>query len=731
MDETVYQTDDDRQSAQVASSTLPRLEGYEFVEPLGRGTFGEVWLATHLRTNQKVAVKMLRPDCGLDWRYLENELARLRTLGEHPNIVTLLDADLSCDTPYFVMPHLTGGSLKEQIGKAEPAQVREWFAQAASALGFSHERGLLHCDLKPSNILLDGESRVRLVDFGQSTTISEDSDAQLGSLGFMPPEQIREGARPSTSWDIYALGASIYQLLTGVPPRLPTDYANYLQSARSVQERLDEYSKMLEAKVTPIWELLPELDREFGAIVMAALRRDPEERIASARQIEQDLKRCDSSLPLESRRPWKKSYLLERWFTRNRSVVLLGLLAWCAISLPVMWRVTDFELRVSDLEYRFPATWGKDVPPYRDSTVLNAPAPSDPDFDLNGDGARDEEDVNFLFVEMYAGEPDRDLLTGAAVGGFLEKYSEELQRLEDWDSSVGTDGKLRLAPLGLLASKRFLLNGEPDKALRLAVGTLGTEIDQCRAVWYQGGIGTTPVANSLLALDYLENFPFERVQRETLKTAVDKMGQVPYPSLAEILARRRDAFIETLEASPRINLEEPPVLTFFRRPIVELYTKAWNHCIEVTLKNQRGGFNRGFDAYLLREPSTQQYCFHPIKAGTLYLMERTSPLSSVAENKLYLDSRWVGMQLRMQLELYRMDHGHYPDSLQSLVPQYLAQLPPDPFEPEETYLYRDRQLWSHGLRGSSSRDSLEQTYYFLRSWAPRLGPFSLKEASRQ
>lgn len=731
MDETVYQSDDERRSAQDASSDTPELEGYQFIELIGQGTFGDVWLATQERTGQRVAVKMLRPDSGLDWRYLEGELARLRALGEHPNVVTLLDADLQSAAPFFVMPHLTGGSLQDKVGQASEEEVKEWLEQAASALAFSHERGLLHCDIKPSNILLDADKRLRLVDFGQSTAMEDEAEPQLGTLGFMPPEQVREGARPSTSWDIYAIGATMYQLLTGLPPRMPEGYSERFRGFSTVQERLDEYAKMLETRLTPIWELRPDLDPGLGAIVMACLRRDPALRTASARTILEDLKRHRDDLPLEAHRPWKKSYLLERWFFRNRTVALIGLAVWCVVSMPVLWRASDFEVvNMPDEEipaYELPADWMVELPPPRD-IVLSPPLPADAAFDVNGDGTHDWKDEGWVYSQSVTHRPDRSFLTGEPLGRLLNKHAQVLEQLESWDSALGGNHELDWAPLGLLAATRAAETGEAERALRLGVGVLLLEINHSRSLWAVGASGERPMAGALNALDFLENFNYETVRPELLDEVAERLARLKYPDLAAVLSRRRDALVERLEASPTLNLEEPPVLTFFRKPVIELFKESWNVRMHRVIK--MSDFSP-FEVFENREASTSQYFLHPVKSGAIYLLDRAVPWKSFCDNKLYLDTRWWGYQIRLALERYRKDNRNYPDTLAELVPHYLKAVPQDPLSYGDDFIYLNNELWSFGAGPNrNSRDDIDSVYTQFGRWKPRLAPFCIREASR-
>lgn len=732
MDETLFQSDDDQEEAKRTSSQQPQIDGYECLKLLGIGTFGEVWLAKQLRTEREVAVKFLKSRPGLDWRFFEGELDRLRSLGEHPNVVTLLDADLRGQFPFFAMPHLSGGSLQDRIGQADAGEVREWLRQAASALAFSHERGMLHCDLKPSNLLLDSESRLRLVDFGQSSLVGDVSQSQLGTLGYMPPEQILEGAVPSVSWDIYALGATFYCLLSGFPPRTTDGFRERLQCLDSVRERLELYSEFLEQTVTPIWEIRPELDRDLGAIIMAMLRRDPNLRTPSARVIENDLGRAATQLPMEAYRPWQKSYLAKLWLKRNRTVAALGLAAWLAVTAPVLWAVTDVQLPVGEKPYRYDQSWTQDAPvPQRFRRDIELPP--QPRFDFDKDGTVDADDYNYLLDKSVSyGAIDREFFTSEGVWGLLQLYPEGIRHLKDWDQTAGGEGDFQWSDLALVGHQHFLATAQPDTALRLLVGGLLQELEECRSNWSYGRLAYFRMGQPLLLMDSLENFPYQDVSRELLVAAADRLDAAVYPELGQVLAGLREYYITKVRNSPTINLNEPPALSFFREPILDMYGRCWNYGLEQALEGRGSSFYRGFDEFRLKEEiSSAQALFHPVKAGVLYLMDFTAPLHAFVENKSFMDTRFAALKLRFRLEIFKKDHGRYPETLEELIPAYLSKLPPDPMSAGgEPFLYRGQELWSHGSRGKSDRSSHSESYSWGTDWSPRVAPYSIRRSSR-
>ena len=162
---------------------------------------------------------------GLDWIFLQREVERLARLDRHTHIVTLLVMALDEEPPFYVMDVIEGGALQAFVNPeacADPERATTWMAQICDALSYIHAKGLIHCDLKPANILVDGRDQVRVVDFGQSRIFTE-SSASIGTLFYMAPQQARLAepgtpVQPDVRWDIYALGASIYAILIGRPP---------------------------------------------------------------------------------------------------------------------------------------------------------------------------------------------------------------------------------------------------------------------------------------------------------------------------------------------------------------------------------------------------------------------------------------------------------------------------------------------------------------------------------
>jgi WD40 repeat protein len=335
MEETLDQTDSIRELALNRSQHLaepvstPAIPGYRFEVLLGTGSFGQVWAARQMRTGLEVAVKIFTRPAGLDWDYLRQEVSRLTRVAEHPHVVSLLDAGLDQSPPFFVMRRY-GGSLTDWRREHPDAPLKpilQWWKEVGEALAYTHSKGLLHCDLKPSNILLDAEQRAILGDFGQSVARGT-GGTHFGSLGYMAPEQagqLEEGfGTPDVRWDIYALGATVYFLLCGQLPRLSNDTLQEIGSLVGTAEKLSRYRfELAQRPLVPVRKLRPDLDAELAHLLEACVALNPAHRPQSASDLLLDLERCRQGQPLFCRRPWSAGYRARRFLARNLLPVAL------------------------------------------------------------------------------------------------------------------------------------------------------------------------------------------------------------------------------------------------------------------------------------------------------------------------------------------------------------------------------------------------------------------------
>lgn len=270
-------------------SRLPSLAlpGYSFQQCLGDGAFGSVWLANEENTGRQVAVKIYSHQGRLDWTLLTREVEKLAALDSSRHIVGLLAVGWESDPPYYVMEYLQNGSLAGYLldGPLQIPEVVRIAHGVLQGLVHAHARGILHCDLKPGNVLLDDDLSPRLCDFGQSR-LTHEQDPALGTLYYMAPEQADLQAIPNARWDVYALGALLYHLLTGGPPHRTSAAEQRLSSCESLTERLATYRQLVARQPRPIQHRrITGIDRRLTDIVDRCLRTDPADRYPNAQAV--------------------------------------------------------------------------------------------------------------------------------------------------------------------------------------------------------------------------------------------------------------------------------------------------------------------------------------------------------------------------------------------------------------------------------------------------------------
>ena len=268
------------------ADTLP--PRYLDPEPIARGGMGEVLRATDQELGREVAVKVLAErfarDESLRRRFRREALAAAR-LSSNPNIVTVYDVGEHEGRPLIVMEYLPGGSLEQRVAgrtPCPPAQVLDWIEEAAAALDAAHAAGVVHRDVKPGNLLLDGRGHVQVADFGIASATGLDSFTQtgtiLGTAGYLSPEQAR-GERATPASDRYSLAVVAWELLAG---RRPFESDSPTAEAAAHAQR----------EVPPIRSVNPGLPAGFDAVFRRALAKDPARRHESAAELVGDLRRA-------------------------------------------------------------------------------------------------------------------------------------------------------------------------------------------------------------------------------------------------------------------------------------------------------------------------------------------------------------------------------------------------------------------------------------------------------
>jgi serine/threonine protein kinase/tetratricopeptide (TPR) repeat protein/WD40 repeat protein len=352
----------------------PAIEGYEILGELGRGGMGVVYKARQVSLNRVVALKMILSGSHAS----AAEMARFRAEAEavarlqHPNIVQIHEVGASEGRPFFSLEYVDGGSLARRLdGTPWPPQPAAELVQTlAGAVDAAHQAGVIHRDLKPANILLgegkkgeDGKrgsrdrpsdasslapfpfspSSVKITDFGLAKQLDSaqpqtQSGAILGTPSYMAPEQAgAKGKEVCPATDVYALGAILYELLTGRPPF----------NAETPMETL--YQVMHEEPVPPS-RLRPKVPRDLETVCLKCLRKEPPRRYDSADALADDLRRFLRGEPIQARpiSRWEKGW---KWAKRRPTVasLLAAIVGLCVVSFAF---VTALWLRAEDARDR-------------------------------------------------------------------------------------------------------------------------------------------------------------------------------------------------------------------------------------------------------------------------------------------------------------------------------------------------------------------------------------------
>src|SRR5216110_2923384 len=319
-----------------AVELLGELGDYELLEEIGRGGQGVVFRARQKSLNRTVALKVISlgqwaSKAHLKRFRLEAEAAaRL----EHPGIVPIHEVGERDGSCYFSMKFVEGGQLDEVVRRAPMSirQAAELIAKVARTVHYAHQHEILHRDIKPGNILLDGKGEPHLTDFGLARLVESESTVTrtlevLGTPSYMAPEQaVGNNARISSATDVYGVGAVLYQLLTGQPPFAGgTTY-------ETIKLLLDT-----EPRQPRLWN--PKLDRDLSTICLKCLEKDPQRRYSSALALAEDLERWLKHEPIQARRTGVLTRG-KKWVRRNPTSALLAasLVALAAAACWIVWK---------------------------------------------------------------------------------------------------------------------------------------------------------------------------------------------------------------------------------------------------------------------------------------------------------------------------------------------------------------------------------------------------------
>ena len=322
---------------------------YELEELVGKGGMSSVYRATDRLLERKVALKILHDQFTKDEDYVERFRREARAAAQlgHPNIVTVIDRGEHGGRQFIVFEYVDGDTLKQLIERTGPLPVRDALdvaLQVAEALCFAHERGVIHRDVKPHNVLINGDGRPKVTDFGIARSLDVEGLTQTGAVvgtsDYIAPEQAR-GERVDAQTDVYSLGVVLYELLTGEVPFRADNFV-----AVAMRHVNDPPPSVLERR--------PDVPLRLVAAVDRALAKDPADRFGSMADFVSELHACreelgedpESDMTLLVQRPVQASPPRARARSRRRLwpvPLAIALLAASGAGAIALWGALDDE----------------------------------------------------------------------------------------------------------------------------------------------------------------------------------------------------------------------------------------------------------------------------------------------------------------------------------------------------------------------------------------------------
>lgn len=276
-----------------------RILNYQIISLLGEGGMGSVYKAYDLQLERYVAIKIINPKLVKDPIFIERFRFEAKNQAKlnHPNIVTVYGFIESKDATGFVMEYVDGSTISQLIaayGRLDLIYSLRVLQQVLIAIDYAHSMGFIHRDLKPSNIIIDNNGFAKITDFGISKSLNENQNItrvgfNIGTIHYMSPEQIK-GLVPTPKTDIYSLGITLYEMLSGSPPfNFNSDYEIY-----------DAHLKMIPKKLS---ETFTEIPNEIDDLILSALNKSNKKNFINAYEFRNSIEHLIFNLPLLVGRP--------------------------------------------------------------------------------------------------------------------------------------------------------------------------------------------------------------------------------------------------------------------------------------------------------------------------------------------------------------------------------------------------------------------------------------------
>ncbi len=263
---------------------FPDIAGYKIIKEIGSGSMGKVYLALQVSMQREVALKVLSEDFVSDEKFTKRFLEEAKAMGRlrHRNLVSALDAGCADGLYYFVMDYVEGQTLDKILakrGRLPPQEAFHIAAQVAAGLEFAHQKGLVHRDVKPGNIIVDGDGVAKLCDMGLVRPKGAKGGAALeGTPNYISPEQAAGKAQIDHRSDIYSLGATLYRMVSGRPP---FEGKTAYEIAR----------KHITQTPKPLREIAPDVPAEFAAVIEKMMAKRLQDRYQSMAEARRDMER--------------------------------------------------------------------------------------------------------------------------------------------------------------------------------------------------------------------------------------------------------------------------------------------------------------------------------------------------------------------------------------------------------------------------------------------------------